>query len=342
MKLCSLPSFSGPPMHLYSFARLLLVFALVPGILPAQSVTLPDVSPAAYVRQTIGITEVSVDYHRPAVRGREIWGSLVPYGFTDPGFGTADAAPWRAGANLNTIFRTSTELFVAGAALPAGTYGLHMAIEESGEVTVIFSANSTSWGSYFYDSAEDALRVTVAWEDASFREGLTYEFTAVTVDSATLSLLWEKKRIPIPLTVETPSLVMQSLKDELRGPKGFVTASWVDAALYAAQHNIELEVALGWIDHALSGPFVGQKSFRSYEIKAQILEQMDRPAEARETMQQAIRIGSAGDLYNYGRQLLAQGDREHAREVFELNAERHPESEPARAGLRLIEEASES
>jgi len=116
----------------------------------------------ASVSERIGITDVTLHYDRPAVKGREgkIWGQLVEKGFADLGFGTSKAAPWRAGANENTTITFSTDVLVEGKPLAAGTYGLFLAYGDN-ESTFIFSNNSTSWGSYFYDSKEDALRVNV-------------------------------------------------------------------------------------------------------------------------------------------------------------------------------------
>ena len=116
----------------------------------------------ALVAERIGITDVTVNYSRPAVKGREgkIWGQLVHFGYKDLEFGTSKEAPWRAGANENTKISFSTDVSVEGKPLAAGTYGLMMGVQEDA-VTVIFSKNSTSWGSFFYESKEDALRVTV-------------------------------------------------------------------------------------------------------------------------------------------------------------------------------------
>ncbi|MFW6353122.1 MAG: DUF2911 domain-containing protein [Verrucomicrobiota bacterium] len=312
---------------------LLLGLVLLPLLARAQTVTLPRPSPLASVMQRIGLSDVSVTYSRPSVRDREVWGELVPWGFTDLGFGTAKASPWRAGANENTVFTTSTPLRIEGERLPAGTYGLFMAIAPSGEVTVIFSHDHESWGSYFYDPALDALRITTQWAEAPFSELLTYQFSNVTESSATLELRWEAKRIPFLLEAETPLLTMESLARELRGEKGFVHRSWVNAARYALQHDLQLETALEWIDQALTGPLVGRETFAAYELKAQILEHLGRPGAALAVMDRAVQIGSASDLFNYGRTLLALEQPERAFEVLQLNVERHPGQWPAAFGV---------
>src|SRR5689334_3114225 len=116
----------------------------------------------AIIGERIGLTDVTIHYDRPGVKGREghIWGQLIPVGFVDQGFGNSKAAPWRAGANENTTIEFSNDVTIEGQPLKAGKYGFFIAYD-SLQSTVIFSKNSTSWGSFFYDSSEDALRVKI-------------------------------------------------------------------------------------------------------------------------------------------------------------------------------------
>src|SRR6476620_1064584 len=158
----------------------------------------------AVVGERIGLTDITIHYDRPGVRGREgkIWGDLVPVGFTNLGFGSAKASPWRAGANENTTITVSTNVKVENNDLPAGTYGLFMAYDPN-ETTIIFSKNATSWGSYYYDDKEDVLRVKVkpVKLDQS-NEWLKYEFTNQTDSSATVELMWEKLGIPFKIQTD--------------------------------------------------------------------------------------------------------------------------------------------
>jgi hypothetical protein len=310
-----------------------LSFALTSAAIYAQSVTLPEVSPRAKVSQTIGITEVTVVYHRPSVLRREVWGKLVPYGFNNLGFGTSKASPWRAGANENTLITFQHDVAVAGSPLAAGTYGLFMALAPDGTVTVIFSRDTGSWGSFFYDPSRDALRVSTKLEDAPFHEQLSYDFSDVTKDSAVLALSWEKKRVPIPLKVNTVALVEATLKDELRSSKGFIYQSWLAASDYLLQNNLDLPLALEWADHAISGPFVGEPNFTTLSNKADILGKMGRPADAKATMNEAMKYGTAADIHQYGRKLLAAHDTEGAIAIFKLNARLHPDVWPVNYGL---------
>ena len=301
--------------------------------LPGQAVTLPEPSPLASVSQTIGITNVTVVYHRPSVARREIWGTLVPYGFNDLGFGTSKAAPWRAGANENTTVTFQHDVTVAGSPLKAGTYGLSMALSAEGTVTVIFSHDAGVWGSFFYDPAHDAQRATVKWEDAPFHEQLTYDFSDVTKDAAVLALSWEKKRIPIPIKVDTKAIVVANLKDELHSSRGFHYQAWVEASNYLLENHIELPLALEWAEFAIGDKFIGERTFGTLSNKADILDAMGRAAEASAVMDEAMKIGTAGEVHQYGRAQLARHNKERALAVFKLNAQLHPDAWPVNYGL---------
>jgi Protein of unknown function (DUF2911) len=297
------------------------------------AVTLPEASPAASVSQTVGISTVTVTYHRPSVLGREVWGRLVPYGFSDLGFGTSKAAPWRAGANENTLITFQHDVSVAGMPLKAGTYGLFMALSPEGTVTVIFSHDTGAWGSFFYDAARDALRVPVKWEDAPFREQLTYDFSDVTKDSAVLALSWEKKRIPIPLKFDTVAIVEATLKEELTGSRQFRYYAWLEASGYLLENNVDLPLALSWADFAVNDGFAGDRNFKTLSNKADILEKLGRAAEANAVMDEALKLGSTLDIHQYGRRQLAMHNTARALAAFRLNAQLHPDAWPVNYGL---------
>jgi Protein of unknown function (DUF2911) len=301
--------------------------------LQGQPVTLPEVSPAASVSQTIGITEVRVTYHRPSVLKRPIWGRLVPYGFNDLGFGTSKAAPWRAGANENTTIAFQNDVTIAGSLLAAGTYGLFMAPAADGTVIVIFSHDSQSWGSFFYDPSRDALRVSSTLEGSTFHELLTYDFTDVTEDSAVLTLSWADKRVPIPIKVDTPAAVEASLRQELQGSKGFQYQSWMTASIYLLQHNIDLPTALAWAEHSVSDVNSGERNFATLSNKANVLYKMGRDEDSTATMDEAMKYATIADIHQYGRALLAMGRKERAMEVFKRNALEHPGEWPVDYGL---------
>src|SRR5438270_1954328 len=163
-----------------------LVLLLVASTAFAQStqLNLPRDSQRASVTQRIGITDITVKYHRPLVKGRTIWGKVVPYGQV-----------WRAGANENTTITFTDPVSIEGKPLDKGTYGLHM-IPNEDHWTVIFSKMSDAWGSFTYDQKEDALRVDVKPQTTDMHDALTYDFDDLKADSAVLTLRWEKVAVP--------------------------------------------------------------------------------------------------------------------------------------------------
>ena len=218
--------------------------------------TLPQPSQAASAGQRVGLTDITVTYHRPAVNKREIWGKLVPYGQV-----------WRAGANENTVITFSTPVSIGGHALPAGSYGLHM-IPAEREWTVIFNRESKAWGSFFYDQADDAARVTVTPSAAPFEEHLAYTFDDVTDKSAVATLHWEKLAVPIRIDVDTSAVVVASLHSELRGLQGFSSQRLAQAAEWCATNNVNLDEAGKWADQAVAQ----QENFQTLRAKAAVAE----------------------------------------------------------------------
>lgn len=264
--------------HLLSISCL---FSLFPAsMMHAQLTTVPQVSPAASVTQIVGITEISVSYSRPSVNGREIWGKLVPFGLANLGWAGADAAPWRAGANENTVVTFEDDVSIEGKPIEAGSYGLHLIVEENDDTTVILSYDSESWGSYFYNPDHDALRVKIKAKAAPHQEQLKYEFSKVTKNSAVLSLLWEKKEFPIRITVDTDAIVVANLKKQMNSAYGFRYQNLMDAANYLLSNEIELEQALEWAEIAIERPWVGRKLPETLELKAKILDKLGRNKEA--------------------------------------------------------------
>jgi len=214
----------------------------------AQLLT-PRVSPQAKIIQYIGISTVGIEYSRPSVNGRTIWGKLVPFGLEKQPDGSE--IPWRAGANENTIISFSHDVKVEGKQLYAGSYGLHM-IPGENEWIIIFSKNYTSWGSYTYDINEDALRVTVKPLQDNFLERLTYDFENITNSSAVFFLRWEKIKVPVKLEFDAEQIVIQNYKNQLRGELGYLWETWYEAAFYCMQNNTNLDQAEVWIRKSIS------------------------------------------------------------------------------------------
>jgi hypothetical protein len=290
----------------------LVVLSLGATVAQAQpALTEPRESPRASASQVVGLTEIDVRYHRPAVKGRPIWGKLVPYGEV-----------WRAGANENTTVRFSTDVKVQGKTLAAGTYGLHM-IPAAREWTVIFSKTSTAWGSFTYDQKEDALRVTVTPRPrAELVEWLSYRFEDLAETKATLVLAWEKLDVPVAIEADTPQLVMSNMRGELKGIANFSWNGWNQAAAYWVRNGGNLDEAQRMADKSVQM----NPTFANQMTRALVLEKRGKAAEAKESRAQAMAKGSEQDLNQYGYGLIAQKKLDDAIAIFRMNVKAHAES----------------
>jgi hypothetical protein len=302
----------------------LLLIALVSQTVWSQGVTLPRTpSPAATVVQTIGISTVTVDYSRPSVKGREVWGALVPFGWSKQPGGLNDDAPWRAGANENTVIRFSHAATVEGHSVPAGSYGLFFVINKDNTGEVILSKDSRSWGNFWYDPKQDLFRAPIKVRDMlSSSELLTYDFMNTQKNSAELVLNWEKKQFPVNISFDVDDIVMDNAAEELKGQTGFTWIGYASAANYALQNKTHYEQALAWSDRAIAL----NNSFNTLSIKSGLLTAMGKNAEADKIMNDAIAIALENELNNYGYTLLGQNQFPKAIEVFQLNTKRHPTS----------------
>ena len=289
----------------------------------------------AAVTERIGLTDVTIHYDRPGVKGREgkIWGQLIPAGFTDPGFGSSKAAPWRAGANENTTIEFSTDVKIEGQSLPAGRYGFFVAYDPA-SCTLIFSKNSSSWGQFYYDEKEDALRVKVIPVPADKSvEWLKYEFMNEKENAATVALQWEKLVIPFTIEVDYIKDQIESFRKELRTDRGFMWEGWDQAAQWCVQHDTNLEQALLWTDSATGMTFGGDRSFQAWSTRTQVLQKLGRGPAAAEVMKKALPFGNMNEVHQYGRQLLGLKLYKEAFDVFKMNSDKNPNQFTTLMGL---------
>jgi len=291
-------------------AFLIAVCFFAASTLQAQSsvLDLPRDSQHAKIIQRIGVTDITINYHRPLVKGRKVWGALVPYGQV-----------WRAGANENTTIEFTDPVSIEGQALPKGIYGLHM-IPTENEWTVIFSKMSTAWGSFSYNKAEDALRVTVKPQPAEMEEALAYDVDNVTPTSGVVTLRWEKLAVPFKVEVNTHEAVINSLHNQLRGLPQYTWEGWDDAANYLLAEKYDLDEALKDEDRSIGV----EERFDNLITKARILDALNRKDEATVARNKALSIASVVQLHGYGRQLQTQGKQDEAFEIFRVNMKKNP------------------
>jgi hypothetical protein len=274
----------------------------------AVELRLPTLSQRAIGTQRIGLTDITVNYCRPLVGGREIWGKAVPYGQV-----------WRSGANENTTISFTDDVSVEGHALPAGTYGLHT-IPTADQWTIIFSKNSTSWGSFSYDEKEDALRVTVKPHPAEFVEALAYSFDEPKPDSVAVTLRWEKVAVPFRVSADVNAIVLRSIQNQLRNTGGFTWAGYDEAANWLIDANSNLDQAMKWENQSIQI----EERFENLLGKSQILEAQGKKQEAEALKTKALETASGVQLHVYGRGLQRQKKQEEGFAVFKINVKKHP------------------
>jgi hypothetical protein len=278
---------------------------------------LPLQSQRAVVTQRIGLTDLTITYHRPLVNGRKLWGAVVPYGQV-----------WRAGANENTTIEFTDPVLVDGKPLAKGTYGLHM-IPAPENWTIIFSKDFSSWGSFTYDEKNDALRINVKPHTTDLQEALVYDFDPITPDSAVVNLKWERIAVPFKVSVNTREVALASVRRQLRGLAQYDWQAWNDAALYLLENDLGSEEALQYADRSIQN----EERFDNLSIKAQILAAMNRPTESAAVRNRAFELAVPLQLHNYARQLQAEGKQEEAFAVFRLNAKKNPAAWFTHVGL---------
>lgn len=288
----------------------------------AQStvLNLPMPSQHAVVTQRIGITDITIVYHRPLVDGRKIWGGLVPYGEV-----------WRAGANENTTITFPNDVTIEGKSLPAGTYGLHM-IPGENEWTIIFSNMHTAWGSFSYKQSEDALRVTVKPQTADMHNALTYDFDQLKPDSAVVVMSWDKVAVPFTVAVNVPKVVDASLNNQMRGLPQYTWDGWDDAATYLVDNKTDLDEALKWENNSIQN----EDRYENEMTKSRILAALGKNTEAQQAKDKALSLASAQQLYGYGRQLQREKKQDEAFSVYKMAAAKDPNSWLSHAGLARV------
>jgi tetratricopeptide (TPR) repeat protein len=310
----------------------------------AKDITLPPSGDNQFcsVTQGIGLVRVTIEYSSPNVhapdgkdRAGHIWGELVPYGLYDLAYNNCTQCPWRGGANENTVFTVSHPVKIEGQDLPAGSYGLFF-IAGKEEWTVIFSKNHTSWGAFWYDPAEDQLRVQVKPSECEYHEWLTYEFTDRETDHATVALQWERLQVPIKITVDDmKGLYVANLKQEFRNAQAFKWNTYRDAAIYCLVNKTNLDQGLAWAQEAVSRPGAGVRSMQTLSVVAELQLAMGKTAEGQKTMDEALALPSATplDIHGVARFQQMHGDKELAKKYFQLNAKRFPNQWPVNFGM---------
>jgi hypothetical protein len=250
--------------------------------LPAQTpqVEFPAASPSCTIKQRVGLTDIEVDYSRPSMKGRSIFGGIVPYGQV-----------WRTGANAATRVTFSTEVKLNGNDIPAGSYAL-FTIPGEDEWTVILSKKADQFGAFEYNTNDDLVRfeVTPVSLDENI-ETFTIEFNRIRDESAMLNLIWEKTVVPLKLEIDLTSKLVPQIEAAMTAPGKKSDGFYFQAATYYYNHDQDLSKALTWVNNAVADkPNI---AFEILHLKAQILaKQGDKAgaiAAAKESTELAIK-----------------------------------------------------
>ena len=258
--------------------RIVITLALMGLILQADLKAQPQYplpSPGATVSQMIGITKVTVTYHRPGVKGRLIWGDIVPFNKV-----------WRAGANEATTIEFSTDVLIEDKKIPAGKYSFFILLENGGkDATLILNTEADQWGSYNYDKAKDILRVKVKPEYLEHEEWLMYTFENLTNYFANLRMHWEDFALSLPITVETDKFVLEGA----RMAKGWKEK--MNAAKYCLENEVAIDEGNKWINESVSE----QRNYWNLSLLAQFQAKDGKMQTAIKTMEEALDLGNKMD-----------------------------------------------
>ena len=289
---------------------LTLVVLLVLPTFAQQNLTQPRASQQASVSQRVGLTDITIDYHRPGVKDRDVWGALVPYDQV-----------WRAGANNNTTISFSTEISIKGYVVPAGTYGLHM-IPTKSDWTIILNRDYEAWGSFFYVEENDQLRFTTTPKSAGYEEWLSYSFSNVSTNSATVTLRWAKLEIPFTIDVDVKKTVSDNMQTQLTSLAGFGWQGWNQIATYYYTNDMDMTEALAFVDKSIQ---INQNVTNSF-TKAILLESTGDKEAAAKLKEEGFQNATENNINTLGYQFLFAGKIDNAMEVFKKNVELFPDS----------------
>ncbi len=321
------------------YAFIAVACILMPAPVKAQMMRLPDgnVNYKCKTGRLLGATNIDINWNAPGVKGREgkIWGTDVAwYDFKVMGFGSNTASPWRAGADECTNISFSTDVMINGKMLAAGKYAFFIAVYPD-SCTLIFNKNTSEWGSYFYNSQMDVMRVT-AYQQKDMKESkerLDYTFAKQTDNSVEVALAWEHWRIPFKVEVDLNATTLAYIRSQMSGAAGFDPPSLEAAASWCLQNNVNTEEALAWINSAVDPSLGGANNFKNLSVKAGLLNKLNKKEEADKMMKAAMEKATVNELHNYGRQLLGEKKVAEAMEVFEMNFKKFNGAWPTAAGL---------
>lgn len=282
-----------------------------------HTLNIPHSSPEVQESQKLGVTNITISYSSPSVKGRDVWNNpnVIPQ--------NGNPIAWRAGANMNTTIDFSTDVLIEGQLLKAGTYGFH--VIPKGEVfTLLFAHNNNQWGSYYLDVDKDVtLSVDVISVESPFSEQMDFEFLDRTENSLTIGLEWANRRLPFKVEVDLNTTTIESFRSELRGINTYHWQAWNDAANWCFNHDTNLEEALEWANRSINGGYGGfsaDKNLRNLGTKIKILQKLNKNKDLQATLLEAKSLyATSHDANDFGIFLLRNG---YYKDAYDYNNEK--------------------
>ena len=286
----------------HTLALLVLVVAATGSVIAQQSVRVPRPSQKASIMQTIGVTDITITYSRPGVKGRRIWGDAVAAQSAASTATLDDArsrpkdAPivpfdhvWRTGANEATLFTVTDDVLINGQKLPAGKYSLHT-IPGKTEWTIIFNKDDGQWGSFTYDEKKDALRVKTRPSEAPMQEWLSFDIEPTAPDAARVNIRWEK--LTVPFTVSVPDVNALTLQKARAAVAAAAADDWrtpLQAANFVFVNNVSASMpeAMNWLEQSIKV----KETYGNMYTKARVLGDTGKTAEAIAAGERALQLG---------------------------------------------------
>jgi len=275
-----------------------------------HAVKLPAASPKAKVYQQIGVTDMAISYHRPLVKGRDIFGKLIPFGKI-----------WRAGADDNTIIKFSTDVTIDGKVVKAGAYGFH-AIPNKNNWTIILNTETKAWGSYFYDKSKDVIRFNATSKSSQHQEAMMFSFENIKADGATVELSWATTSVSFDVHIDSKHLVNENIKSQFNTLPWWGWTGLYNAAQYNLNNNVYLDDATKWIDRSIRN----NRNFNNLSLKAKILEKQGNRADADKLNTEALGIGSVRDLQRAAAGKFRAKDTNGGLEILKHNIKNAPKN----------------
>lgn len=306
----------------YTTAVLLLISVIA--FAQFHTLNIPQSSPKVQETQKLGVTNITIDYSSPSVKGRDVWNNsnIIP----------KEGSPiaWRAGANMNTTITFSTDVLIEGQELKAGKYGFHV-IPKENAYTLLFAHNNNQWGSYYLDIDKDVtLSVVVNSEESPFSEQLDFEFLDRTENSLVIGLEWGKRRIPFKVDVDLNTTTVESFRSELRGINTYHWQAWNDAANWCFNHDTNLDEALEWVNRSINGGYNGfaaDKNLVNLGTKIKLLKRLNKTSELEATIVEAKTLHlTANEANGFGIFLMRNGFYQNAYEFNKAKFKQYPDA----------------